>query len=296
MKKTGIILLTLLLVSAGNIYAQLLPPDSIPVFMADSLKGVYIYADTGTALNKIDAQGRRQGLWEKRYDDGNLKYRGHFWDDKPSGVFKNYYDDGDSLEAIRVFSEDGNVAYAHLFYTTGALWAEGKYVNQTKDSIWKYYNEAQQLILKDQFKMGMLEGKQVVFYPSGNPLQVKNWHNNLAEGPYQQYFDEGGIKEEGTFVHNLLEDTLYIYNPDGKITIKGRYLHDMKEGNWLYYADDGSKVDTLIYHRGKCLNIDKYTPTKHQTDSLKLHYQQLQQQLDHPGSLEDEYKQPGGEQ
>ncbi len=296
MNTRSVIIFSILVMMAGKLFAQTLPPDSLPLFKADSLNAVYVYADTGTALNKIGSDGKRQGLWEKRYDDGSIRYRGHFWDDKPRGVFKNYYDNGDSLEALRVFSDDGETAYAHLFYTTGALWAEGKYINQVKDSIWKFYNENQQLILKDQFKMGMLEGKQVVFYPSGNPLQVKNWHNNVAEGPYTQYFDEGGIKEEGTFVNNMLEDTLYEYNPDGRLTIKGRYLHDLKEGKWLYYANNTSKIDTLIYHKGKCLNIAKYTPTKHQTDSLKMHFQQLQQQLDHPGSLEDEYKQPGGEQ
>jgi antitoxin component YwqK of YwqJK toxin-antitoxin module len=292
MKIQGFIIPAILLLAMGNIHAQMLPADSIPPFLADSLKAVYIYADTGKALNRIDAQGMKQGLWEKRYDDGNLRYRGHFWDGKPDGVFKHYYD-GDSLEGIYIYSDNGKVAHAHIFYTTGALWAEGKFVNQKEDSIWKYYDEAQHLKRKDSYKDGKENGKQVIFYPSGNPLQVKNWVNDLAEGPFEQYYDEGGVKEEGTFEHGLLQDTLYVYDPDGKLAIKGRYFNDLHEGAWIYYSS-GEPKDTLVYHKGKCINCEKYSMTKKQEDSLRIHYQGLQEKLDHPGSLEDEYQQPGG--
>jgi antitoxin component YwqK of YwqJK toxin-antitoxin module len=294
MKVKGLLVFGILLLYAWNSSAQVLPHDSIPVFLADSLSSVYIYADTGTALNKIDAQGRRQGLWEKKYEDGNLRYRGHFWDNKPSGVFKNYYDEGDSLQSIRVYSNDGQSAYAHLFYTTGALWAEGKYVNEKRDSIWKFYDEVQRLVLKNQYKDGKREGKSVIFYKSGNTLEVKNWKNDMEEGPFQQYFDEGGLKEEGTYLHGKLVDTLYFYDMDGNINIKGKYENDLKEGNWIFYVNHEPK-DTLIYHKGKCLNMAKFVPNKRQEDSLKMHYQQLQEKLDHPASLEDEYHMPGGE-
>ena len=226
-----------------------------------------------------------------------MRYRGHFSDDKPYGVFKNYYDEGDSLESIRVYSYDGKSAYAHLFFTTGALYAEGKYINEQKDSIWKFYNDLQRLVQKDQYKNGKKNGKSVLFYPNtGNILEVKNWKNDSADGPFQQYYDEGGVMEEGTYAHGQLQDTLYIYDTQGKITVKGTYLNDMHEGNWIDYYD-GAPKDTLIYHLGRCINCRKYAPTPKQLDSLKLHYQNLQQRLDHPSdNLEDEARPPGGEE
>ncbi|HTB31168.1 MAG TPA: hypothetical protein VK808_04030 [Bacteroidia bacterium] len=297
MKGKGLLILSIVACSiTSNIRAQVQPPDTVPVFLADSLNSVFIYADTGTALNKIDAEGRKQGLWKKNYEDGNIRFVGHFWDDKPSGVFKNYYDQGDSLQSIRVYSNDGQTAYAHLFYTTGALWAEGKYVNEKRDSIWKFYDDVQRMVLKNQYKNGKREGKSVIFYKSGNTLEVKNYKNDLEEGPFQQYFDEGGLKEEGTYLHGKLVDTLFIYDIDGYINIKGKYVNDMKEGNWIFYVNHEPK-DTLIYHQGKCLNMAKFVPNKRQEDSLKQHYQHLQEQLDHPSnSLEDGSHMPGGEE
>jgi len=294
MKLRGLLILGILLIITESIHAQV-KPDTVTAFMADSIKTVYIYADTGIARNRVDSKGRKQGLWEKRYPDGHLRYRGHFSDDKPYGVFKNYYDEGDSLQAIRVFSDDGKSAYARLFYTTGALQAEGKYVNEKKDSIWKFYNDMQRLIRKDQFKNNRRDGKSVKFYPDdGNVLEIKNWRNDSEEGQFQQFYDEGGVMEQGTYVRGRLEDTLYIFDLDGKVAVKGTYLDDMHEGNWFYYFD-GAPKDTLIYHRGKCLNCYKYNPTKKQEDSLEQHYQYMQDQLEHPSNnLEDGTEMPGG--
>lgn len=291
MNTRNILIIIVFLMLAANISAQV-KTDTVPVFLADSINTVYIYADTGAALNRIDNQGRKQGLWEKKYPDGHLRYKGHFRDDKSVGVFKNYYDEGDSLEAIRVYSEDGQSAYAHLFYSTGALYAEGKYLNQKQDSIWKFYDELQRLVRKEQYKNGEKDGKSVVFYPNdGHVFEVKNWKGDSVEGPFQQYYDEGGLMDEGKYVHSRLEDTFYIYNMDGSMAKRGTYLHDMHEGYWISYRD-GEPKDTLIYHQGKCLNCDKYTPTKKQTDSLKLHYQYLQQKLDHPSDDLDEEARP----
>ncbi len=295
MKIKGITIAAILLIISGNLFAQGLPPDSIPVFKADSIKAVYVYADTGIALNKIDSKGMKEGLWVKRYDDGDIRYTGHFWDNHPYGVFKNYYDGGDSLESLRIFSDDGKTAYSHMFYTTGALMAEGKYVNEQKDSIWKYYSAAQQLIRKDNYKNGLLNGKSVVFYPSGHVLEVLTFENNLQEGPYVQYFDEGGIKEEGTYKNGMLQDTLTVYEPDGKIAAQCFYVDDLKEGNLVYYAN-GRPKDTLTFRHGRCTNMAKFSRTHKEEDALKQKYQKLQEQLEHPGTLDDEYRQPGGEQ
>lgn len=294
MKARKYIVLVILIVLWQGVYAQV-RQDSVPVFMADSINTVYIYADTGAAMNRVDEQGKKQGLWEKRYPDGNLRYRGHFMDDKPTGIFKNYYDESDSLEVIRAFSDSGQVCYAHFFYSTGALWAEGKYVNEKRDSIWKFYDDVQRLVLKSQYVNGKKEGKSVIFYPDGNTLEVKTWVNDSEQGPFQQYFDEGGLKEEGTYVRGRLEDTLYLYDLNGDIAIKGKYANDMKEGTWLYYKD-GEPKDTLIYHEGRCQNCAKYQYTKRQEDSLRIHYQHLQQELDRPSDdLENGYEMPGEE-
>ena len=42
-------------------------------------------------VNKIDAKGKKQGVWKKYHPNGMLRYTGSFKDDKPVGVFKYYF-------------------------------------------------------------------------------------------------------------------------------------------------------------------------------------------------------------
>lgn len=275
----------LILFLSFNASAQV-KKDSLPVFIADSLTTIYIYADTGKALNRTDARGRRQGLWEKRYSDGKLRYRGHFRDDKPSGVFKYYYD-GDSIQTIAKYSENGKVARTISFYSTGAIEASGKYVDEKKDSIWKYYDDMQRLTMKEQFAMGNKEGKSIIFYPDGHLYEIKNWRNGMEEGAWQQYFDNGILKLEGAYTKGKLNSHIVVYNPEGVKVIEGDYKNDLKEGKWYFYTDDGESKNTMVYKHGEYIPDSRHIMTHTQQDSIREINQQLDNELNQQDEGED---------
>jgi antitoxin component YwqK of YwqJK toxin-antitoxin module len=269
--------------------------DSVPLIIADSLKAVYIYADTGKAINRIDAQGRKQGLWEKRYPNGKLRYRGHFFNDNPSGVFK-YYWDNDSIQNISVYSKQGKVAYTQMFYENGGLLSIGKFIDKKRDSIWLFYDWTYKLYKKEQYVMSKKEGKSITFFGNGNVEEIKTWHNDLENGPWQRFFVSGQLQLDGAFVNGKMEGSLKVYSdgdPNAAIE-EGLYHNDKKEGRWIYHNSETNKVDTLIYKDDNLLNGAKYQLTPRKLDSIKMQNQQLQQKLDNPGSIEDEYQRNGG--
>ena len=53
-------------------------------------------------VNEVDANGLKQGVWEKTFDNGNLRYKGRFMNDNPHGIFMYYYDSGE-LQAEKEF-------------------------------------------------------------------------------------------------------------------------------------------------------------------------------------------------
>ena len=53
-------------------------------------------------INKVDDFGRKQGVWQKNYQDGGVRYKGVFKDDVPIGVFHYYYHSGE-LQAEKEF-------------------------------------------------------------------------------------------------------------------------------------------------------------------------------------------------
>jgi antitoxin component YwqK of YwqJK toxin-antitoxin module len=293
MKLGRVLTFILACLMAGNAISQV--KDSVPLIIADSLKAVYIYADTGKALNRVDAQGRKQGLWEKRYANGNLRYRGHFLNNNPNGAFK-YYWDNDSIQNISVFSNLGKVAYTHMFYENGGLFSLGKFINQKRDSIWLFYDESLRLYKKEQYSMGKKEGKSVIFYANGNVEETKVWHNDLENGPWQKFFDDGQLQVDGEFLNGKMEGWIkvYSYGDPNEPIVEGRYHNDMKEGRWIYHNSETNKADTLIYKGDKLINGAKYKLTEQKMDSIKIHNQELQQKLDNPGSIEEEYQRNGG--
>jgi antitoxin component YwqK of YwqJK toxin-antitoxin module len=94
---------------------------------------------TDTLWNQTDALGQRQGYWKKSYPDGNLIYKGFFKDGKPVGKMERFYENG-TRRAELVYLEGTDITHARIFYKTGDLAADGKYVNMAKDSVWRYYS------------------------------------------------------------------------------------------------------------------------------------------------------------
>jgi antitoxin component YwqK of YwqJK toxin-antitoxin module len=288
--KLKIALCTLLFfaITGNRVAAQTLPSDSTALIILDTLRVVYIYADTGKALNRFDKFGHKQGLWEQKYTNGNIRYKGHFKDDKPIGVFKYFYESNDSLRILAVYSENGKVARAHEYYFTGAMASEGKYVNQQKDSVWKLFDDVQKLRAKDQYANGKKEGKSLMFYPDGNVLESKMWHNDLENGTWQQFFEDGTLKVEGTYVDGKLEGPASFYNAEGHLEIKGNYHNDVKDGRWIYYNDSNQAKDSLIYKNGRVLEPRKFILTPAQLDSMKRAHEEENQ--DRPKNIgEDDY-------
>jgi len=274
---------------AGKVFAQI-NTDSIPLIMADSLKAVYIYADTGTAINQVDAKGRKQGLWQKKYSNGVIRYRGHFYNNNPVGVFKYYYNN-DSVESIVTYCDKGKVAYATAFYENGGVLSLGKYVNHLQDSIWVYYDPNTKLYKKEQYVLGKKEGKSIVFFPNGNVVEITTWHNNMQNGLWKRFFDNGQLNVETTYINGVLDGPAKIYaegNPD-EPEIWGNYKNDRKNGRWIYVNQNTGAADTVVYKNGQ-LADKKYRLTQQKMDSLGIKYQPLQRKLDEPGSLQDEYK------
>ncbi|MCD6598546.1 MAG: hypothetical protein J7L04_12705, partial [Bacteroidales bacterium] len=76
--------------------------------------------------NYTDSNGLKQGNWEKKYHNGNIKYTGKFKDNKPIGEFKRYYENK-SLQSVMIYDENGTSAQTTFYYKNGKIAAEGKY-------------------------------------------------------------------------------------------------------------------------------------------------------------------------
>lgn len=210
-----------------------------------------------TDINKVDSQGRKQGVWKKPYEKvKQYKYIGQFKDDKPYGKFVYYYEDG-SVQAVMHFSNNGNLARSKIYHLSGYLMGQGKYVNQEKDSTWVYYDDRGIISYQETYENGKLNGQKVYFYePKNNQLRVAKYEyyrNGVLHGEFKEYHENSKVKREGKYVDGNLEGNVVYYYPNGKMQKMTRYKHAVKHGYWIFYDEKGKEVGTKLFWNGKLL-------------------------------------------
>ena len=207
--------------------------------------------------------GEKNGPWQNTYPDGRLKSKGQFKNDVPYGEFVFYYADG-KTKARMTYKDSGSVAYATTLYESGRTMAEGKYINQLKDSIWSYYGDStNQLISTESYRMGVLQGESITYYPGTNqPTEIIIYDNGKKQGPLKKYFPDGSLMTEGFYENDRLNGPFTLFYPDGKVQLKGVYSRGEQTGDWKYYNEKGEEMAYEDFVNQSVHPIDVADPDK----------------------------------
>ncbi|MEI8006730.1 MAG: toxin-antitoxin system YwqK family antitoxin [Bacteroidota bacterium] len=212
--------------------------------------GMNIFVFSQDSINFTDALGRRQGVWKKVDKDGHKKYDGQFKDGIPVGEFRYYYADG-KLKTVSLMSGEGKTARTVSYASNGRKIAEGKYTNEKKDSIWRYFSELDGVLLSEEnFITGTRSGVFKTFYPNGNVTEVIHFREGRKDGEWVQYFDDGKLKFKGTYVNDEKEGPFAGYFHNGKISFSGAYKTGHMDGPWTFYEENGEVMRTDKYSEG----------------------------------------------
>lgn len=215
----------------------------------------FLSSNSQTAANKTDDKGLKQGYWVKlNPSTGRPAYKGTFKDDKPVGVFRYYYSEIDTVKTIMEFRKNGSVGYATVFYMTGKKQAQGKYVNEKKDSVWTFYDDAGKLLSMEGYKDGKKEGKSIIYYPNGEISEERNFKNDLNHGVFKQFFEGKKLKAEGTYIDGKQVGKSAVYFPNNIPAAMGYYNDNgNRNGVWVYKDKEGKITSKDVYDNGKLL-------------------------------------------
>lgn len=210
-------------------------------------------ATAQTAPNETDSQGRKQGLWEKYYEDGQLQYRATFKNDVPIGNLERYYEEG-GLQAILEY-KNPDEAYARLYYPEDTLlMAKGLYVDKLKEGKWVLYSQEQTLSAREIYKEGVLNGEKIVYYSDGSVAEKVNYIDGKKNGVWEQFFEDGTPQLTATVQDGVKYIGEYVsYYPNGNKFLKGKYNDGMKNGTWLHFHEDGSLQAVYLYRGDKIM-------------------------------------------
>ncbi len=206
--------------------------------------------------NYTDSNGLRQGNWEKKYPNGNIKYTGKFKDNKPTGEFKRYYENK-SLQSVMIYNKDGTSAKTTFYYKNGKVAAEGKYLGTKKDSLWKYYSfYGEHLSNIESYNKGLKNGISREFYSDGSISQEKSWENGILDGPWRMWFPGNKPRLETQYKNGKINGLFKSFYPDGTLEISGSYQDDIRAGRWTYIDKETKKKKYISYIGGLPENQD----------------------------------------
>jgi antitoxin component YwqK of YwqJK toxin-antitoxin module len=226
---------------------------NIKIFTIISLLAVSAIAASQkpSDINQTDAQGRKQGHWIKKYPHGLIQYEGEFRDDHPVGEFKRYYENS-QLKSVLVYSSDGTEVDATLYHPNGFISSKGKYVNQLKEGLWKFYSASIEgyLINEEEYKGNLRNGQSIKYYPEGTVAEKLNYVNDKREGEWLQYYQNGRLFIRSFFTAGLLNGKFEVWFENGSLQYSGFYKNNRREGTWIIYNQDGSSRYKMEYTGG----------------------------------------------
>lgn len=233
---------------------------AIVLFFCMNYTNSYSFGIAGdTIFNQTNSKGLKQGYWKKYYPNGNIMYKGYFKNDKPAGELRRYYESG-SLKVIMQFNEKGDFASVKMYYENGTLTSDGFYFNSKKDSVWNYYSfYDKKLKSTETYKNGIRQGLTLQYYPGGECFEKTMWNNNLKDGTWEQYFEDGTLRLKATYLKGKLSGNFIVYYSKDKPMVKGKYVNDVREGKWIYYTEDGLVNQEISYIYGQPENEQELT-------------------------------------
>lgn len=224
------------------------------IFVASNGNAQFISSSGDTIFNQTDKQGKKQGYWKVKYEDGVIKYTAFFKDDKPVGLMKRYFEDG-TLKAEMYFYPDGVRSHAKIYYQAGPLAAEGKYINSQKDSTWNYYSYyTKTLSNRETYVNGKKNGRSVSYYSNGKISEELDWKNGIHDGIWNQYFENGVLKLSSGYTNGKRTGDFVLNYSDNRPEWKGAYANDKREGKWSHFDVTGKNDTNIEYKNGVATN------------------------------------------
>jgi antitoxin component YwqK of YwqJK toxin-antitoxin module len=237
-------LLVVLLTNATSFFAQ---PTGIPA------------GTPGKDFNTLDAKGKRDGVWIRQYKNKptQLYYSGRYEHGKPVGKWNFYDQEGHLMSEVNHIA-DSTINDVRMFYSDGALMAEGRYAGRVvndkwrrdKDGLWKFYFPNGKLSTEETYLGGQKNGTVNLYLESGVLVSISNYKNGLLDGPFEQRNAAGKKILECVYVNGLKHGPSKTYYEDGKIQMKGNYFEGECDKIWESFLPNGRQEMVVHYNKG----------------------------------------------
>ena len=159
------------------------------------------------------------------------------------------------------------------YYPSGVMKSTGKFTGGLPDSIWTFFDDSGKVIKKITYEKGKKNGICEIYDPPGILYKAEIYMSDTIHGIVRVFYPSGKLRETIPYVKGKREGTGYEYDTSGTIITINEYLNDIlktsqkinrynpsgqKDGTWIeFYQDMKIKIEGR-YMNGKKHGFFKY--------------------------------------
>ena len=189
--------------------------------------------------NSFDENGKRHGVWKKKFKTGHLRYLGQFNHGKETGTFK-YYKNNDSKypHITKEYNATNDKAIVKFYSRYGVIESTGTMQGKIRIGKWIYYHkDGKTIMVEENYVDGKLHGEYKTYFANKKPTIIANYKNGLLDGSYKRYAVKGHIYQDLQYKEGKLNGkAIYHDRLTGKIKKEGIYKNDLKVGIWKFHV------------------------------------------------------------
>lgn len=231
---------------SGKLYFQT-PLKSIDpdVYMDGEIK---YFSESGERIKILNYQnGILNGQADYFYPDGKPYVHGYFTDNKRTGIWKQWDEDG--KYGIGGFVNDLPQGKWTFYYSTGSIRSEGKFNNGIQSGIWTEYRENGD-IAEGSYVNGKPNGTWVGKYSNQKPCFIGSYKNGIKEGFWKEW-DITGRLSQGNYTNNIKDGLWTWFDAKGRKVSEGSFANGIEDGQWNKYDIMGNIIETIFYKDGQ---------------------------------------------
>jgi uncharacterized protein len=179
----------------------------------------------------------------------------------------SYYDRSGNLIETRNYYRNKLNGAVLTYYPNGKPKAEGYFLKDAQDSIYREWNTSNEMINEGQFDKGVMVGTWSEKYLSGRKKSIENhkdgkiylthfWYDDSlntqgvinGNGECVLYYQSGLISKSYSYKNGLKNGRIYEYSATGKLEIDGKFENGMKDSTWNFYYYTG-EIEQIVTYR-----------------------------------------------
>ena len=220
-----------------------------------SIERAVIYVGGNIVAEGImDEEGNKEGLWEEFYLDGSLRAKGSYLNNRKTGEWVYYHENG-ILEQTGLYDTEGKpVGKWVWYYDNENLWREEFFINGLQDGLVTEFDRNGNIISEGEYFEGLEEGKWI--YNFENHKIAGTYSAGMRNGMWQHFYANGQLSFEGQFINDIPNGKHIYYWDSGLKKDEENYVMGRKEGDWIRYNEDGTPLLVITYSNNREIRYD----------------------------------------